>query len=44
MQIPNGLIGSGFGEMGGTAPPRVPRNIPSSLGAEEGKEGNKNFV
>ena len=44
MRIPNGLLGSGFGEMGGTPPPRVPRNIPSSLGAEEGKEGNKNFV
>lgn len=44
MRIPYGLIGSGFGEMGGTPPPTVPRNIPSSLGAKEGKEGNKNFV
>jgi len=40
MRIPNGLMGSGFGEMGGTPPPRVPWNIPSSQGAEEGKEGN----
>ena len=40
MRIRNGFIGSGFGEPGGTPPPRVPRNIPSSQGAEEGKEGN----
>ena len=48
MRIRNGFIGSGFGEPGSLPPPtllpRIPRNTPSSLWAEEGKEGNSNFV
>ena len=45
MRIRNGFIGSGFGEPGSLPPPppplpRIPRNTPSSLWAEEGKEGN----
>ena len=45
MRIRNGFIGSGFGEPVSLPPPplplpRIPRNIPSSLWAEEGKEGN----
>ena len=40
MGMRNEFIGSGFGEPGSTTPPRIPRNTPSSLGAEEGKEGN----
>ena len=44
MRIRNVFIGSGFGEPGSLPPPpplpRIPRNTPSYLWAEEGKEGN----
>ena len=41
MRIPYGLIGSGFGEMGGTPPPRVPRNIPSFRALKRGRKETK---